>query len=78
MYINGRFWGSFFIFFSWELGSRGDRPPETIATLCDAFRDELERRDLTKYVNSILTAHVVKIPPDHEAGLALLLRLRGK
>ena len=59
------------------LGSRGDRPPETIATLCDAFRDELERRDLTKYVNSILTAHVVKTPPDHEAGLALLLRLRG-
>ena len=58
--------------------SRGDRPPETIASLCDAFRDELEKRDLTKYVNSILTAHVVKTPPDHEAGLALLLRLRGK
>ena len=58
--------------------SRGDRPSETIATLCDAFRDELEKRDLTKYVNSILTAHVVKTPPDHEAGLALLLRLRGK
>ena len=60
------------------LVSRGDRPPETIVTLCDAFRDELEKRDLTKYVNSILTAHVVKTPPDHEAGLALLLRLRGK
>ena len=64
--------------FFWGLGSRGDRLPESIATLCDAFRDELEKRDLTKYVNSILTAHVVKTPPDHEAGLALLLRLRGK
>lgn len=39
---------------------------------------ELEKRDLVKYVNSILTAHVVKTPPDHEAGLALLLRLRGE
>ena len=38
---------------------------------------ELEHRDLKKYVNSILTAHVVKRPPDHEAGLALLLRLKG-
>jgi elongator complex protein 1 len=29
-------------------------------------------------VNSILTAHVSKSPPDLEAGLALLLRLRGE
>ena len=69
---------SIFHVFFLGLGSRGDRPPETIATLCDAFREELEKRDLTKYANSILTAHVVKTPPDHEAGLALLLRLRGK
>ncbi|CAA7260510.1 unnamed protein product [Cyclocybe aegerita] len=55
---------------------RGTHPQEFIASLCNAFRDELEKRDLTKYVNSILTAHVVKTPPDHEAGLALLLRLR--
>jgi elongator complex protein 1 len=41
------------------------------------LRVELEGRDLEKYVNSILTAHVVKSPPDYEAGLALLLRLRG-
>ncbi|KAF8339341.1 pol II transcription elongation factor [Amanita rubescens] len=33
---------------------------------------------LTKYVNSILTAFVVKTPPDHESGLALLLRLRDE
>ncbi|KAH7928721.1 IkappaB kinase complex, IKAP component [Leucogyrophana mollusca] len=49
---------------------------EIIATVCDALRLELEKRDLSKYVNSILTAYVVKSPPDHEAGLALLLRLR--
>ncbi|PPQ93843.1 hypothetical protein CVT25_013552 [Psilocybe cyanescens] len=55
---------------------RGNNTPEFIAKICDSFRDELEKRDLTKYVNSILTAHVVKTPPDHEAGLALLLRLR--
>jgi elongator complex protein 1 len=32
---------------------------------------------LNKYVKSILTTYVVKSPPDHEAALALLLRLRG-
>ena len=69
---------SSFLFSFFGLCRRGDRPPETIARLCDAFRNELEKQDLTKYVNSILTAHVVKTPPDHEAGLALLLRLRGK
>jgi hypothetical protein len=58
--------------------SRGHHSPEFIAKCCDAFREELEKRDLTKYVNSILTAHVVKTPPDHEAGLSLLLRLRGE
>ncbi|KAF8911562.1 IkappaB kinase complex IKAP component [Gymnopilus junonius] len=55
---------------------RGNSTPEFIAKICDAFRDELEKRDLTKYVNSILMAHVVKTPPDYEAGLGLLLRLR--
>lgn len=45
--------------------------------LCDGIREELERIDMKKYIYCILTAHVVKRPPDHEAGLALLLRLRG-
>jgi elongator complex protein 1 len=58
--------------------SRGSQPPETITRLCDAIRVELEKKDLAKYVNSVLTAHLVKTPPDHEAGLGLLLRLRGK
>ncbi|KAG7449880.1 Elongator complex protein 1 [Guyanagaster necrorhizus] len=55
---------------------RSSQPPEAIARICDIVRDELEKRNLTGYVNSILTAHVVKTPPDHESGLGLLLRLR--
>ena len=58
--------------------SRGSQPPATIGAFCDAIRAELEKRNLAKYVNSILTAHLVKTPPDPEAGLALLLRLRGE
>ncbi|KAG2158594.1 pol II transcription elongation factor [Suillus bovinus] len=56
---------------------RSQLPAEVVANVCDSVRQNLEDRDLTKYVNSILTAYVVKSPPDHEAGLALLLHLRG-
>jgi len=56
---------------------RGPTSPEIITKICDAFLHDLEKRDLATYVNSILTAHVVKTPPDHESGLRLLLRLRG-
>ncbi|KAF8522598.1 IkappaB kinase complex IKAP component [Hysterangium stoloniferum] len=48
----------------------------TVCKLCDAVRIQLERRDIKKFINSILTAHVVKTPPDYESGLALLLKLR--
>ncbi|KAK2463075.1 hypothetical protein APHAL10511_004730 [Amanita phalloides] len=57
---------------------RGTLPAETVAQVCDAVRKELEKINLKKYVNSILTAYVVKAPPDHESGLALLLRLRDE
>ena len=57
---------------------RSSQSPETIAIICDTVRIELEKKGLKKYVNSILTAHVVKTPPDHEAGLSLLLKLRGE
>ncbi|KAL6305119.1 IkappaB kinase complex IKAP component [Sparassis latifolia] len=56
---------------------QGPLPANDITDLCDSIRAELEKKDLNRYINSILTAHVVKTPPDHEAGLALLLRLRG-
>ncbi|TCD69585.1 hypothetical protein EIP91_007007 [Steccherinum ochraceum] len=55
---------------------QGSLPSDVVAETCDAIRMELERIDLKKYVSTILTAHVVKRPPDHEAGLSLLLRLR--
>ncbi|KAF8627641.1 hypothetical protein AX15_004335 [Amanita polypyramis BW_CC] len=57
---------------------RGSLPAETIAKVCDAVRTEQEKISLTKYVNSILTAHVVKAPLDLESALSLLLKLRDK
>lgn len=66
------------VFVSKQCIRRSTQHPQAIANLCDAIRLELERRDITRYVNSILTAYVVKTPPDHEAGLGLLLRLRGR
>ena len=56
---------------------QGSQPPDVISQVCDKIRIELEKKDLKKYVNSILTSHVVKRPSDHESALALLLRLRG-
>ncbi|KAI0828044.1 IkappaB kinase complex IKAP component [Trametes gibbosa] len=55
---------------------QGPLPSEDVSHICDQVRVELEQKDLKAYVNSILTAHVVKRPPDYEAGLALLLRLK--
>ncbi|KAG9312245.1 IKI3 family-domain-containing protein [Chiua virens] len=55
---------------------RSQLPQKSIADVCDAVRRELEIKDMSKYVNSIMTAHVVKSPPDHEAALVTLLRLR--
>jgi elongator complex protein 1 len=50
---------------------------EMIGRVCDSVRTELERMDPIRYINSILTAYVFRQPPDYEAGLALLLRIRG-
>ncbi|KAF8633329.1 hypothetical protein AX17_004501 [Amanita inopinata Kibby_2008] len=55
---------------------RGQLPPAIIAQVCDAIRSEAEKISLIKYVNTILTAYVVRSPPDHESALALLLKLR--
>lgn len=57
---------------------RDSQSPETVSKLCESIRAKLEEKDLTKYVNTILTAHIVTTPPEYEAGLSLLLRLRGK
>ncbi|KAH9039879.1 IkappaB kinase complex IKAP component, partial [Lactarius pseudohatsudake] len=58
--------------------AQGSQPAEVISELCDSVRKELESRDMEKYINSILTAYVVKRPPDLEAGLRVLLQLRER
>lgn len=50
---------------------------EMIGRVCDNVREELENRDLNRYINSILTAYVFRQPPNYEAGLGLLLRIQG-
>jgi len=50
---------------------------EMIGRVCDSVRRELENKHLNRYINSILTAYVFHRPPDYEAGLGLLLRVRG-
>ena len=57
--------------------SQSSQPPEIISELCDAVRERLEGQDIEKYIKSILTAYVVKRPSDLEAGLRVLLQLRG-
>ncbi|ORX39112.1 IKI3 family-domain-containing protein [Kockovaella imperatae] len=44
--------------------------------ICDAIRGVVERRDLVKYTETILSTHVCKQPPDYEGGLSVLLRLQ--
>ncbi|KAL1719857.1 IKI3 family-domain-containing protein [Schizophyllum commune] len=55
---------------------RGAQDKDAVTRICDAVRVELEKRGLARYVNSILTTHVMRSPPDHEAALGLLLRLK--
>lgn len=44
--------------------------------ICDAFLATLEKR-LDTNLHNLVTAHVCKSPPDLEAGLQLVARLRG-
>jgi len=44
--------------------------------ICDAFLAILEKR-LDTNLHNLITAHVCKSPPDLEAGLHLVARLRG-
>ncbi|KIR40475.1 elongator complex protein 1 [Cryptococcus deuterogattii Ram5] len=52
-------------------------PADKVNTICDALRALLEARGLEKYVETILTTHVCKIPPDYESGLRVLLQLQA-
>lgn len=51
---------------------------QKLNSTCDALRAQLESRGLVKYVDTILTTHVCKNPPDLEAGLRVLLQLKGE
>ncbi|KAH0358198.1 IkappaB kinase complex, IKAP component, partial [Aureobasidium melanogenum] len=69
-----------------KLGLHGDSPNETQETVvepqgskinrvCDAFLDVLRNRTST-HLQNIITAHVCKSPPDLDAGLSLIAKLR--
>ncbi|GAA6062845.1 hypothetical protein JCM10212_001851 [Sporobolomyces blumeae] len=49
-----------------------------IKTICDLVREDLEKRDMFHYANSILTAHVRKQPPAYEDALKLLAELKDR
>ncbi|KAJ9111710.1 hypothetical protein QFC19_001070 [Naganishia cerealis] len=50
---------------------------QKLNSTCDALRTQLEAKGLVKYVDTILTTHVCKNPPDLEAGLRVLLQLKA-
>ncbi|KAG8762167.1 hypothetical protein FRC11_010683 [Ceratobasidium sp. 423] len=52
------------------------RDVQEVTSICDKLRAELEQRGLARYVQSILTAHVAKTPPDVESALKVLHTLR--
>ncbi|TDL16914.1 IkappaB kinase complex, IKAP component [Rickenella mellea] len=62
------------------LASLGQSSLDTdiLTVVCDGIREQVQTRNLKKYMNSVLTAYVVKRPPDYEAALSLLLRLRDE
>ena len=52
--------------------------PTKVNDICDALRIALEKRDILKYTETILTTHVCKQPADYESGLRVLLRLQSE
>ena len=69
-----------------KLGLHGDSPTDAqqataetqgskINRVCDAFLDVLRNRTST-HLQNIITAHVCKSPPDLDAGLSLIAKLR--
>lgn len=58
--------------------SRPTVPETKVNDVCDALRKLVEEKDMVQYVETVLTTHVCKQPPDYEAGLNVLLQLQGK
>ncbi|SCZ89323.1 BZ3500_MvSof-1268-A1-R1_Chr1-1g01107 [Microbotryum saponariae] len=46
--------------------------------VCNLVREELEKKDVFEYANSVLTAYVRKKPADYEAALRVLVELKAK
>ena len=61
-----------------ELMSSNTDVKNKVNLICDALRGVLEKRDLLRYVETILTTHVCKIPADYESGLRVLLHLQSE
>lgn len=56
-----------------------DQPTSTnkVNAICNAFIDILRNKNLSKYMQNIITAYCCKSPPDHEAALNLISSLKG-
>lgn len=54
-----------------------DRGRSKVNRICDAFLRVLHVHAPTRYQN-IITAHVCKLPPDLDAGLAEVARIQSK
>lgn len=48
-----------------------------VNVICNAFIDVLRKKQLSKYMQNIITAYCCKSPPDHEAALNLIATLKG-
>ncbi|GJJ14814.1 hypothetical protein Clacol_009082 [Clathrus columnatus] len=59
-----------------NIPTRSELSPELINSICDRIRENFEHINIQKFVDSILTAYIVKKPSDYEAGLSFLLKLR--
>ncbi|WVO15396.1 hypothetical protein L204_103054 [Cryptococcus depauperatus] len=51
-------------------------PVNKVNTICDSLRRLIVARGVDKYIETILTTHVCKVPADYEAGLEVLLQLQ--
>lgn len=48
-----------------------------VNVVCELVLEELSKRDVFEYANTVLTAHVRKRPPNYEEALRVLVELKG-
>ncbi|SCV71454.1 BQ2448_3042 [Microbotryum intermedium] len=58
-------------------GDESDVIEGKVNEVCDLVREELEKRDVFEYANSVLTAYVRKKPADYESALRVLVDLKA-